>query len=826
MSFKNLLFNQFYCVILIIVGLALGSLSEAQLVSDEMPLKVIEASEWEEIQRNNGTAGWVSGDGQMSIPLDGCDKIGHAQNVKTFWINSDSRFCSELDPFTLRMESGKAFINHSAAVMNKVDPNQAPTFEDLDYWFGGDNDKVTKENLFPVGLNHAWTIDGWADGNFLYLFLLDKDKVDGSLNDYAVHMIKLPIIKDEHGEIVDVDYASYTYEESIPWLLRDPNNTGYSEPKTVMASCLHDNTVEGGATFNADEYIYNYGVRKLKTSRYVVLSRAKRTEFTDWDKYEYWNNDTQSWGNDESVLYDGRGNIVNGVGGIFSITPITSGIYEGKYMLVTIRKQDNPTIIYRIGDSLTGPFGEEHVAYGALKEMDAYGNRDVNFYNGKAHPHISNGGELLISYSANRKEDKSWLTTDKNRIRFIKLKLDERAEEAPLFMVSLGAENTNSSASGYISTDYKPSNAFAKSCEDAKKWSDDTPGDKWLKVDLQRPFYVERWQVVHEGDIYPAGEGDAMKNTKDFKLQASNNGTDWTTIDEVVGNVADFTDRDIPETEGRYWRLYITNPSQDGTDVANIVNMNLIGRVQSTGIEVATTNLGLNKAVTESSGSSNENITDGAYDTKWSVDAADGQQWFYIDLGEEKDIYRWRLRTAGIDGDKAARNIFGFDVLLSNDAQKWTKINEVRYNIRQTIRGKVEYRARYIKVRVITPTMSTDPEVSINEFEVFGGAGADIKSLNDATALDELSAPQLEVFQVAPNPFDLTTNLKYTLNSHQQMDITVLDASGRTVKVLVNEQQSPGTYEIKFNGGGLASGVYYCSFVTAKTQITKKIIKR
>ncbi|WP_430815098.1 discoidin domain-containing protein [Carboxylicivirga sp. RSCT41] len=826
MSFKNLLSNHLYSIILVTAGITSGSLSKAQLVSEEMPIKVIEASEWDEIQRNNGTAGWVSGDGQMSIPLDGCDKIGHAQNVMTFWINSDSRFCTELDPYTLRMENGKAFINHSAAVMNKVNPDEAPTFEDLDYWFGGNNDKVSKENLFPVGLNHAWTIDGWADGNFLHLFLLDKDKVDGTLHDYAVHMIKLPIVKDKYGEIVDVDYSSYTYEESIPWLLRDPDNPGYSEPKTVMASCLHDNTPEGGAVFNSDEYIYNYGVRKLKVSRNVVLSRVKRSEFTQWDKYEYWNNDTQSWGDDESVLYDGRGNIVNGVGGIFSITPITSGLYEGKYMLVTIRKQDNPTIVYRIGESLTGPFGEEHVAYGALKEMDAYGNSDVNFYNGKAHPHISNPGELLISYSANRKEDKSWLTTDKNRIRFISLVLGERAGEAPLFIVSLGAGNANSSASGYISSDYKPSNAFSKSCEDAKKWSDDTPGDKWLKVDLQRPFYVERWQVVHEGGIYPKGEGDAGKNTRDFKLQVSNNETDWTTIDEVTGNVADFTERDIPETEGRYWRLYITNPSQDGTDVANIVNMNLIGRVQPTEIKVATQNLGLNKAVVVSSGLLKENITDGAYNTKWSVDAADGQQWFYIDLGEEKDIYRWRLSTAGVNGDRAARNIFDFDVLLSNDAQSWTKINEVRYNIRQTIRGKVEYRARYIKVRVVTPTLSSDPEVSINEFEVFGGTGATIKSLDEVTALDDISCPQLEVLQLTPNPFENSCSLKYTLFSQQHLNVSVSNAIGQTVKVLVNKEQAPGTYELNLVGRELASGVYYCSLKTANFQLTKKIVKR
>jgi len=762
----------------------------------------------------------------MSISLDGCDSIGHAQKVKTFWINSDSRFCSELDPYTLTVQNGRAFVNHTAAVMNKVKPDSAPTFNDLEYWYGSNNDKSTKGNLFPIGKDHAWTLDGWADGNHLYLFLLDKDKVDGVLNDYAVHMVKLPIIKDEHGEIIDVDYSSYTYEEEIPWLLRDPANGTYSEPKTRMAACIHDNTAEGGTTLNPDEYIYNYGVYKLKTKRNVVLSRVKRVEFTKWDKYQYWNNDTQSWTDDQSVLLDGRGNMVDGIGGIFSVTPITTGIYKGKYMLVTIRDQDHPTITYRIGESLTGPFSDEYVAYGALKEMDAYHGRDINFYNGKAHPHISNPGELLISYSANRKEDGSWLSTDKNRIRFIKLMLNELAEEAPLYIVSLGTGNSNATASNYISTDYRPSNAFGKNCEDSKKWSDDSPGDKWLQLDLKRPFYVERWQLVHEGDIHPKETGDTQLNTRDFKLQASNDGYNWETVDEVIGNEDSFTDRDIPENEGRYWRLYITNPSQNGTDVANIVNLNLIGRVAPSGIKVDTQNLGLNKEVVVSKGTSKENITDGSYQSYWSVDAADGQQWFYIDLGEEKDIYRWRLRTAGIGGDRPVRNIFDFDVLLSNDAQNWKKISEVRYNIRQTIRGKAECRARYVKVRVVTPTLSLDPEVTINEFELFGGEGADIKNLDEVTSVDDLIVSPLEVLQVSPNPFQTSTNLEYTLNSHQQVLVTVYDARGVKIKELLNKQQSPGTYKLNFNGSGLASGVYYCSFVTNNKQITRKVIKR
>ncbi|TLX76404.1 DUF4185 domain-containing protein [Labilibacter sediminis] len=819
---KNNLLKIFY--LLLIAFIMLPFVAKAQLVVNEMPLKVVEAGEWDEVQRNNGTSGWISGDGQMTIPMDGVDSIGHAQHVKTFWINSDSRFCAELDPFNLRVTDGRAFINHTVAIMNQVNQNSAPGFEDMDYWFGANNDKVTKGNLFPIGHDHAWTIDGWADGDTVYAFLLDKDKVDGVLNDVGVHMVKIPIIKDADGEIINADYSNYKYEEYIPWLLRDPDLSGYTEPKTVMASCIHDNTVEGGATLNADGYIYNYGVRKLKTSRNVVLSRVLRENFTNWDAYEYWNHETQTWTNDSDVLWDGRGNIVNRVGGIFSITPITTGVYKGKYLLVTIRKQDDPAIAYRIGESLTGPFSDEYVAYGALKEMDAYGTRDVNFYNGKAHPHISNPGELLISYSANRKE--TTLTTDKNRVRFIKLKLDELAEEAPLFIVSEGAGN-NTSASGYTSTSTKPNKGFDKNCEDKNKWVDDTPGDKWLAVDLERAFYVERWQVIHEEEIYPAESGDPLKNTRDFKLQVSDDEINWTTVDEVIGNTNGFTERDIPETEGRYWRLYITNPSQDGTDVANIVNFNLIGRVLPTGKKVDTVNMASGKDVIVSSGTSASYILDEEYDTKWSVDAADGQQWFSVDLGEEKDIYRWCLRTAGIAGEPNAKNIFDFDVLVSNDAENWVEVNTIRNNIRESIRGYVGYKARHIKVKVITPTLATDPEVSINELEVYSGTGATMKQIEVTSNLNDIESISrgLTVYQNNPNPFKINTSIAFKIQESMLVNVSLFDVSGKLVKVLQNEFLIPGDHKVQLNGSQLHSGIYFYTISTPKAKVTKRLVK-
>jgi hypothetical protein len=43
--------------------------------------------------------------------------------------------------------------------------------------------------------------------------------------------------------------------------------------------------------------------------------------------------------------------------------------------------------------------------------------------------------------------------------------------------------------------------------------------------------------------------------------------------------------------------------------------------------------------------------------------------------------------------------------------------------------------------------------------------------------------------------------------------IVVYDVQGREVQTLVNEKLQPGTYEVKFDGKGITSGVYFYKMV-------------
>jgi len=60
-----------------------------------------------------------------------------------------------------------------------------------------------------------------------------------------------------------------------------------------------------------------------------------------------------------------------------------------------------------------------------------------------------------------------------------------------------------------------------------------------------------------------------------------------------------------------------------------------------------------------------------------------------------------------------------------------------------------------------------------------------------------------------PNPFNPVTTIKYELKSSDFIQIKVYDVLGSEVAQLVNEKQSSGAYEIKFDGSSLSSGVYF-----------------
>jgi agmatine/peptidylarginine deiminase len=78
---------------------------------------------------------------------------------------------------------------------------------------------------------------------------------------------------------------------------------------------------------------------------------------------------------------------------------------------------------------------------------------------------------------------------------------------------------------------------------------------------------------------------------------------------------------------------------------------------------------------------------------------------------------------------------------------------------------------------------------------------------------------EYELKQNYPNPFNPSTTIKYSLGNSDFVNIFIYDILGRKTINLINENQTSGNHEIKFDGTNLASGIY---FYTMKSGIYKE----
>jgi tetratricopeptide (TPR) repeat protein len=80
------------------------------------------------------------------------------------------------------------------------------------------------------------------------------------------------------------------------------------------------------------------------------------------------------------------------------------------------------------------------------------------------------------------------------------------------------------------------------------------------------------------------------------------------------------------------------------------------------------------------------------------------------------------------------------------------------------------------------------------------------------------------LYQNYPNPFNPTTKINYDLPEAGNISLIVYDILGRQVKVLADDNQQAGRYEVSFNASNLASGVYIYQLRAGKFVATKKMI--
>ena len=75
-----------------------------------------------------------------------------------------------------------------------------------------------------------------------------------------------------------------------------------------------------------------------------------------------------------------------------------------------------------------------------------------------------------------------------------------------------------------------------------------------------------------------------------------------------------------------------------------------------------------------------------------------------------------------------------------------------------------------------------------------------------------------------PNPFNPETNISFSIPEKQFVRLSVFDAAGREITVLVNDIKEPGSYNIQFSSHSISSGIYFYRLTAGSFTATNKMI--
>jgi hypothetical protein len=156
-------------------------------------------------------------------------------------------------------------------------------------------------------------------------------------------------------------------------------------------------------------------------------------------------------------------------------------------------------------------------------------------------------------------------------------------------------------------------------------------------------------------------------------------------------------------------------------------------------------------------------------------------------------------------------NNYGFDIERRLGNEEWIKIGFIQghgnsnspkdysFTDSSPLSGKVQYRLKQIDI--------------------------DGKYKDSNTVEINVAAPaSFALKQNFPNPFNPSTSINYQILVAGNVTLKVYDFLGREVSTIVNERKSSGTYEVKFDGSNLSSGVYLYQLSSGSFVDSKKFI--
>jgi hypothetical protein len=249
-----------------------------------------------------------------------------------------------------------------------------------------------------------------------------------------------------------------------------------------------------------------------------------------------------------------------------------------------------------------------------------------------------------------------------------------------------------------------PASAAVDGNTTGTRWSSQFSDPQWIQVDLGQVATLSQIKLYWEAAYATA-----------FQLQASTDGTTWTTLQSVTGGTGG-TQTYTVTGSGRYVRVYGTaRATQYGYSLWEFQVYGSTG--STTGCDTAT-NAALNKTATASStenaGTPASAAVDGSGTTRWSSQFSD-PQWLSVDLGSVQAICQVQINWEAAYGT-------AFQIQVSSDNATWTTLQSITNGTGGNQVINVSGSGRW--VRVYGTARATGYGYSIWEFIVHPGGTA------------------------------------------------------------------------------------------------------
>ncbi|MCI0448874.1 MAG: T9SS type A sorting domain-containing protein [Chlorobi bacterium] len=387
-------------------------------------------------------------------------------------------------------------------------------------------------------------------------------------------------------------------------------------------------------------------------------------------------------------------------------------------------------------------------------------------------------------------------------------------------------------------------------------------GDNWVSVmNLGFPYYWYGVDAISEDTVIISGFNNqgpinsgvvrwtlngGVTWTQDIILRRQGSGVGWldkvhffTSLRGIVFNAlsgACFT----TTTGGKdtsSWSFSVINT--DGAWIAGNIDAMPSGRVYATGIHFATsTNFGVSWV----SGPSADNVFDGGVDfldnnilfgwtgggqisnpvSGWTHKTTDGG----ISWGPRQMVFPYPIRAVKFFNQNTGFAVGG-------------NLFQEAGGIYSTSNGGLNWN---LDISTSAEMFSLDYKaVSADSMDIWcvgstgGGGGytgklykARMQNLVGINVIGTSIPQQFKLYQNYPNPFNPTTRISFDIPVGvaymRPVQMKVYNVSGQEIETLVNQELSPGSYEVKFDASRFSSGVYFYSLRAGSYNEVKKMI--